>query len=414
MSTSPPTSQRTIDVFLDDLQPSGASDSGDPARAGRAQFSRDASLKSIDTRSTASSRVNHRTPQFGDRHQTPKFNKNLEMQTMRSNNTPMTEISLTDTPSGQSKLAQSAGGLSHASSFKELKKSFRRPYAKVNELGWRQSHWLRKWTIILSDSVVWEIAVLLLIVGNCITLAMASPLDDPSSAKSKVLSAIEWFFSVAFTIELLTKIIAMGYYTDENAYMRDNWNILDFIIVTFGWISEIAGGGGGLTAMRAMRVLRPLRTIKGIPELKRIIEGMISSIPQLSTVFGLCAGVYILFGILGMQLFSGKVRIGTNAPKHHSDDDQLATGNIPNALPHATPLRGPLRSLAADVAEVPGHKHARVGLGQRQVLLDVSVLRPPVPRRECVRGLRNFPERQHHQLRRHLQGLSHRLPVLHP
>ena len=54
-------------------------------------------------------------------------------------------------------------------------------------------------------------------------------------------------------------------------------------------------------------MLRPLRTIKGIPELKRIIEGMISSIPQLSTVFGLCAGVYCLFGILGMQLFSGKM-----------------------------------------------------------------------------------------------------------
>ena len=136
---------------------------------------------------------------------------------------------------------------------------------------------------------------------------MASPLDDPESSKVKVLSGIEWFFSVAFTIELVTKIIAMGYFTDENAYMRDNWNILDFIIVMFGWVSEISGGGGGLTAMRAMRVLRPLRTIKGIPELKRIIEGMISSIPQLSTVFGLCAGVYILFGILGMQLFSGKM-----------------------------------------------------------------------------------------------------------
>ena len=59
--------------------------------------------------------------------------------------------------------------------------------------------------------------------------------------------------------------------------------------------------------MRAMRVLRPLRTVKGIPELKRIIEGMIASIPQLSTVFGLCAACYILFGILGMQLFSGKM-----------------------------------------------------------------------------------------------------------
>ena len=158
-----------------------------------------------------------------------------------------------------------------------------------------------------SDSVKWEVAVLLLIIANCVTLAMASPLDDPASNKAKVLSGIEMFFSIAFTLELLAKIVAMGFYTDDNAYMRDNWNILDFLIVTLGWLSEITGGSGGLTAMRAMRVLRPLRTIKGIPELKRIIEGLISSLPQLTTVFGLCFGCYILFGILGMQLFSGKM-----------------------------------------------------------------------------------------------------------
>ena len=68
-----------------------------------------------------------------------------------------------------------------------------------------------------------------------------------------------------------------------------------------------SGGGGGLTALRAMRVLRPLRTIKGIPELKRIIESMIAAIPNLTTVFGLCASVYLLFAILGVQVFQGKM-----------------------------------------------------------------------------------------------------------
>jgi len=42
-----------------------------------------------------------------------------------------------------------------------------------------------------------------------------------------------------------------------------------------------------------------------VPELKRIIESMIAALPQLSTVFGLCAACYMLFGILGMQLFGG-------------------------------------------------------------------------------------------------------------
>ena len=218
----------------------------------------------------------------------------------------LTDLDLLDNPKTNATLKSSVSALSLTS--KDLRKRvFRRPYAKVNELGWRQSHIVRKWAIILSDSMAWEIGVLILIVMNCVTLSMASPLDSPDSTKARVLSIIELFFSLAFTVELLTKIVAMGYYTDPTAYMRDPWNILDFVIVTFGWLSEIVGGGGGLTSFRAMRVLRPLRTIKGVPELKRIIESMIAAIPQLGTVFGLCAVCYMLFGILGMQLFAGKM-----------------------------------------------------------------------------------------------------------
>jgi len=33
----------------------------------------------------------------------------------------------------------------------------------------------------------------------------------------------------------------------------------------------------------------------------------IASIPNLSTVFGLCAAMYLLFAILGVQLFQGKM-----------------------------------------------------------------------------------------------------------
>ncbi|GMH69806.1 hypothetical protein TrST_g4693 [Triparma strigata] len=269
-------SERTIDAFLNDVtSPTSNSESESYRRNNTPQGG-------------------FRTPEFGVEKGYGGEDGGVEMRDIDLASTPKREF-------------QDTGASANSKASTKPKLNLRRPYAKTNEIGWRQSHWLRKRCIIASDSVKWEVAVLLLIIGNCITLAMASPLDDPESSKAKTLSGIEMFFSIAFTIELVAKIIAMGYYTDENAYMRDNWNILDFIIVMGGWLSEVSGGGGGLTAMRAMRVLRPLRTIKGIPELKRIIEGMIASIPQLSTVFGLCFGCYLLFGILGMQLFSGKM-----------------------------------------------------------------------------------------------------------
>ena len=75
---------------------------------------------------------------------------------------------------------------------------------------------------------------LILIILNCVTLSLANPIEP-----NKTLEAIEMVFSIAFTIELISKILAMGYYTDPNAYMRDSWNVMDFVIVTMGWFAEL-------------------------------------------------------------------------------------------------------------------------------------------------------------------------------
>ena len=42
-----------------------------------------------------------------------------------------------------------------------------------------------------------------------------------------------------YIIEAAIKISALGFIMDEESYLRDNWNILDFIIVASGIISEI-------------------------------------------------------------------------------------------------------------------------------------------------------------------------------
>jgi hypothetical protein len=43
-----------------------------------------------------------------------------------------------------------------------------------------------------------------------------------------------WFFSVAFTIEFFLKAIGMGFIHHKNAYLRDGWNWIDFIVVVIG------------------------------------------------------------------------------------------------------------------------------------------------------------------------------------
>ena len=45
---------------------------------------------------------------------------------------------------------------------------------------------------------------------------------------------IEYVFLAIFTLETALKIVAFGFAWHPNAYLRNGWNILDFIIVVVG------------------------------------------------------------------------------------------------------------------------------------------------------------------------------------
>ena len=45
---------------------------------------------------------------------------------------------------------------------------------------------------------------------------------------------VEYVFLVIFTIEAFMKIIAYGFLLHPGAYLRNGWNMLDFVIVAIG------------------------------------------------------------------------------------------------------------------------------------------------------------------------------------
>lgn len=46
-------------------------------------------------------------------------------------------------------------------------------------------------------------------------------------------------FIVVFTMECVLKILAYGFACHPGAYLRNGWNILDFLIVIIGLISTV-------------------------------------------------------------------------------------------------------------------------------------------------------------------------------
>jgi len=126
---------------------------------------------------------------------------------------------------------------------------------------------------------------------------------------TQFVSALEIPFLLLFTMEMITKLIALGFMGHPSAYINDGWNKLDFTVVFVGWLGLLAGDllPINLGVLRSFRILRPLRSISRLPGLKRVINSLITAIPQLLDLLILVAFALIIFSILGMQLFSGKM-----------------------------------------------------------------------------------------------------------
>ena len=134
--------------------------------------------------------------------------------------------------------------------------------------------------------------------------------------------------------------MALGFYCGSDAYLRSGWNVLDFSLVVcsivdtlFVIVSKSSPKILGiLRVFRLLRTLRPLRVISRAPGLKLVVQDrceyeigtiylvtpdielmfstnyktLISSLKQIGNIVLICCAFFIIFGILGVQLFKGK------------------------------------------------------------------------------------------------------------
>ena len=147
---------------------------------------------------------------------------------------------------------------------------------------------LRKLCLRVAASSQFDSFILLFITLNCGFLAAddptcVGPCEDTSKLK-QVLATGEFVFTAVFSVELITKVIAQGFFFGHNPYMRSPWNWLDFICVVTSYSFLMPGAGGNVSGLRAFRALRPLRTINGVPGMRLLVNTLIESIPLMIDV----------------------------------------------------------------------------------------------------------------------------------
>uniref|UniRef100_A0A8C4VKV3 Calcium voltage-gated channel subunit alpha1 I n=1 Tax=Gopherus evgoodei TaxID=1825980 RepID=A0A8C4VKV3_9SAUR len=161
---------------------------------------------------------------------------------------------------------------------------------------------------------LFDYVVLAFIFLNCITIALERPQIEHRSTERIFLTVSNYIFTAIFVAEMTLKVVSLGLYFGDEAYLRSSWNILDGFLVFVSLIDivvSVASAGGAkilgvLRVLRLLRTLRPLRVISRAPGLKLVVETLISSLKPIGNIVLICCAFFIIFGILGVQLFKGK------------------------------------------------------------------------------------------------------------
>ncbi|KAJ7330061.1 hypothetical protein JRQ81_016235, partial [Phrynocephalus forsythii] len=161
---------------------------------------------------------------------------------------------------------------------------------------------------------LFDYVVLAFIFLNCITIALERPQIEQRSTERIFLTVSNYIFTAIFVAEMTLKVVSLGLYFGDQAYLRSSWNVLDGFLVFVSIIDivvSVASAGGAkilgvLRVLRLLRTLRPLRVISRAPGLKLVVETLISSLKPIGNIVLICCAFFIIFGILGVQLFKGK------------------------------------------------------------------------------------------------------------
>ncbi|CAF3087993.1 unnamed protein product [Rotaria sp. Silwood2] len=190
-----------------------------------------------------------------------------------------------------------------------------------------QERWtyLRSLAHYLVEHQYFECLIILSILASSTTLALEDIHTRQQPTFSYVLTIFDKIFTVIFTIELILKWFAYGI----TNYFKNGWNKLDFVIVVvsvLGTILDLFGVADipAFKSMRTLRALRPLKALSRFEGIRVVVNALFGAIPSIFNVLLVCLVFWLIFSIMGVQLFGGKfykcVYVGTHDRVNISDN----------------------------------------------------------------------------------------------
>jgi voltage-gated sodium channel len=137
-------------------------------------------------------------------------------------------------------------------------------------------------------------AILGVILFNAVILGMET--SDPVMAQAgDLITLLDKLCLAVFVVEIAAKLFARGI----GGFFRRGWNIFDFVIVGI----SLVPAAQSLSVLRALRILRLLRVVSVAPSLRRVVEGLVTALPGMGSVFLLMGMLFYIGAVMATKLF---------------------------------------------------------------------------------------------------------------
>ncbi|XP_009694249.1 PREDICTED: sodium channel protein type 5 subunit alpha-like, partial [Cariama cristata] len=130
-----------------------------------------------------------------------------------------------------------------------------------------------------------------------------------------MLTFLDKLFTFIFVLEMLLKWVAYGF----KKYFTNAWCWLDFLIVDVSLINLFGSSFGPMKSLRTLRALRPLRALSRFEGMRVVVNALVGAIPSIMNVLLVCLIFWLIFSIMGVNLFAGKFGKCVNLTEEDSE-----------------------------------------------------------------------------------------------
>ncbi|XP_074551499.1 sodium channel, voltage-gated, type I-like, alpha isoform X1 [Halichoeres trimaculatus] len=200
---------------------------------------------------------------------------------------------------------------------------------------WRMWWTLRKTCFRIVEHNWFESFIIFMILLSSGALAFEDVYIEKRKTIKVVLEFADKIFTYIFILEMLLKWVAYGF----AKYFTNAWCWLDFLIVDVSTITHLKtlqnlldkllclkpaspvfqvslvslvanslnySDLGAIKSLRTLRALRPLRALSRFEGMRVVVNALLGAIPSIFNVLLVCLIFWLIFSIMGVNLFAGK------------------------------------------------------------------------------------------------------------